>query len=232
MINKTIHYVWVGGNPMGELQEKCLASWRKYLPDYEIKCWDESNIDISSNTYMQEAYQAKKWAFVSDYIRVWVLYHYGGIYLDTDTEVLKPFDDFLHLPGVLSFEVDDCLLASVMLVEPHHPFMKRLLDSYGERSFYKEDKLDMTPLPLVLTDLAEEFYPHFKRENTAQDLGDLQILPLEYFCAKDWYDGEMYITQNTYCIQHYAASWVVHKPKWRRWFHIFYWRRKFKKLFK
>jgi mannosyltransferase OCH1-like enzyme len=104
MIPKVIHYCWFGGKPLPELAKKCIASWKKKCPDYEIKEWNETNFDLSSNRYLQEAIKMKKWAFASDYIRLAVLYNEGGIYLDTDVEILKPLDKFLRHDFFTNFE--------------------------------------------------------------------------------------------------------------------------------
>ena len=100
MIQKVIHYCWFGGKPIDKLGEKCIASWKKYCPDYEIKRWDESNYNLEACDYVKEAYQAKKWAFVSDYVRFDILYHYGGLYFDTDVELIKPIDDIVSIQGL------------------------------------------------------------------------------------------------------------------------------------
>lgn len=106
MIPKIIHYCWFGRGPLPELAQKCIASWKKYLPDYEIKEWNEDNFDVNIIPYTAEAYQAKKYAFVSDYARFWIMYHYGGIYFDTDVEVIRPMDDIVANGNFMGFEVD------------------------------------------------------------------------------------------------------------------------------
>ena len=106
-IPKVIHYCWFGGNPLPELAKKCIASWRKYLPDYEIKEWNEQNFDVNQVMFTEEAYKLKNYAYVSDYVRFWVLYHYGGIYFDTDVEVIRPLDDIIARGSFLGFECQD-----------------------------------------------------------------------------------------------------------------------------
>lgn len=106
MIPKIIHYCWFGRGPLPELAQKCIASWKKYLPDYEIKEWNEDNFDVNIIPYTAEAYQAKKYAFVSDYARFWILYQYGGIYFDTDVEVIRPMDDIISKGNFMGFETD------------------------------------------------------------------------------------------------------------------------------
>lgn len=106
MIPKIIHYCWFGRGPLPELAQKCIASWKKYLPDYEIKEWNEDNFDVNIIPYTAEAYKAKKYAFVSDYARFWILYQYGGIYFDTDVEVIRPMDDIIERGNFMGFETD------------------------------------------------------------------------------------------------------------------------------
>ena len=117
MIPKTIHYIWFGGNPLPEDAKRCIDTWKKYCPDYEIKEWNESNFDVAQNDYIKEAYEAKKWAFVSDYARLKVLVEYGGIYMDTDVEVLKPLDRFLSERAFSGFEDADAIPAGIMACE-------------------------------------------------------------------------------------------------------------------
>lgn len=109
MIPKIIHYIWFGGNPLPELAVKCIESWKKYCPDYEIMIWDERNFDVSVCAYTKEAYDAKKWAFVSDYVRLKALYEYGGIYMDTDVELVKSLDGFLHEKAFSGFETKESM---------------------------------------------------------------------------------------------------------------------------
>ena len=104
MIPKKIHYCWFGGNPLPPLAVKCIESWKKYLPDYEIKEWNESNFDLNYNDYVREAYEAKKWAFITDVVRLYAMVTEGGIYMDTDVEVLKPLDELLQYDAVSGFE--------------------------------------------------------------------------------------------------------------------------------
>ena len=124
MIPKIIHYCWFGGNPLPPLALKCIESWKKYCPDYEIKIWDESNFDININKYATEAYEAKKWAFVSDVARLWVLYNYGGIYMDTDLEVIKPLDEFLYHKAFSGFEDEVNIPTGIIASEKNNNWIK------------------------------------------------------------------------------------------------------------
>ena len=138
-IPKIIHYCWFGGNPLSEMEMKCIASWRKNCPDYEIKRWDESNFDIHINQYVQEAYEAKKWAFVSDYARLYLLSEYGGIYMDTDVEIVQNLDRFLVHNAFTGFEDDNHIPTAIMGAEKGHRWIKYLLSYYDGRHFYRDN---------------------------------------------------------------------------------------------
>lgn len=140
MIPKKIHYVWLGHGEMPKEMKKCLRSWNKYLKDYEITCWNEDNFDINSHHYVKKAYEAKKWAFASDYIRLYALYKYGGIYMDTDVFVIDNFDKLLNDKAFFGFENSNYLFAAVFGVEPHHPLIKELLDYYDNYEFEYDEK--------------------------------------------------------------------------------------------
>lgn len=145
MIPKIIHYCWFGGNPKSELILRCIDSWKKFLPDYEIREWNEENFDINSNTYVKQAYEAKKWAFVSDYARLYALYTYGGIYLDTDILLLKSLDSFLYDEAFTGFEANDSTATGVMGCEPGNAFIKDFFEMYSDLQFIKKDgSYDMT----------------------------------------------------------------------------------------
>lgn len=135
MIPKIIHYVWVGGNPKPKNIQRCLKTWRKHLQDYKIIEWNEDNFDIHENKYVEQAYQAKKWAFVSDYIRAKAVYEYGGIYLDTDVLVLEDLTSLLNNRAFVGFENKDNPFTAVFGAEKHHPLLKDMLDYYDDRDF-------------------------------------------------------------------------------------------------
>ena len=139
MIPKKIHYVWFGGKPLTPLAERCLASWREFCPDYEIVRWDETNFDVRANRYCREAVAAGKWAFASDYARLWVLVNEGGIYMDTDVEVLRPLDRFLGEEAFSGFEAPDRIPTGIMAAVAHQPFFEQLLADYDGRSFLRPD---------------------------------------------------------------------------------------------
>ena len=151
MIPKIIHYCWFGGNPLPKSAEKCIKSWKKYCPDYEIIEWNESNFDINSNQYVREAYENKKYAFVTDYVRLYAMYNYGGIYMDTDVEVLKPLDCFLDNHAFSGFESSGYIPTGLMASEKEFPLFRELLKYYGNRAFVNPDgSFDTTTNTLVM----------------------------------------------------------------------------------
>ena len=159
MIPKKIHYCWFGGNPLDELGQKCLASWKKYCPDYEIIEWNESNFDINSNSYVKEAYEAKKWAFVTDYVRLYALFNYGGVYMDTDAELIMGIDAFLNEPAFSGFESTQYILTAIMGAEKGSEWIGLLLRDYDGRHFKKDDgSYDLTTNVKVITELTVKKY--------------------------------------------------------------------------
>ena len=246
-IPKVIHYCWFGRNPLPSLAEMCIASWRKYLPDYEIKEWNEDNFDVNITTYTEEAYRAKKYAYVSDYARFWVLYHYGGVYFDVDVEVVKPIDDILERGPFMGLEnlsgpwlgTTAAVAAGLgMASYPHLPFFGEMLDYYKDIHFFTpKGKLKETVVLIVTRKLlAKGGYDVDKVSLCA----GIYIYPNEYFNAMNIATRQIVITPNTCSIHHYAGSWVdktqskmdkyVLRTKnvfimWRVWF-----RRKFEAL--
>ena len=206
MIEKTIHYCWFGGNPLPELAVKCLDSWKKYCPDYKIIEWNENNFDLNMCTYVKEAYESKKWAFITDYVRLYVLYNYGGIYMDTDVEVIAPLDKFLDNKGFSGFENEEMVPTGIMAAEAGNPFIGDLLDDYQDRHFILPDgQMDMTTNTKVITDLATA--RGLKLNNTKQVIEDFTFYPNDYFCPKDSRTLKIKLTENTATIHHFAGSW-------------------------
>lgn len=228
-IPKVIHYCWFGGKELPDLAKKCITSWRKYCPDYEIIEWNENNFDLDHCRYVKEAYQEKKWAFVSDYARFWILYNYGGVYLDTDVEIIKPIDDLIQRgaymgcePALQGMNNEECLNNLKYLVNPglgisapaQHPFLKRILDIYAERSFYKPSgELDLYTVVQTTTVALLEY--GYLDSDKIQKVGDMTIYPVDYFCPKNYFTSVLKITPNTYSIHHYTASWQNIKEKKR-----------------
>lgn len=216
-IPKVVHYCWFGGNPLPELAHKCIASWRKFLPDYEIKEWNEQNFDVFQAPYIAEAYRLKRYAHVSDYARFWILYHYGGVYFDTDVEVIRSMDDILARGAYAGFECPegssldnpngDINPGLGIAVPPNHPFFKTMLDYYNHHHFVRWNGKNSGNI----TQKATQFLDYNHKEvldGGIVKVSGLFIYPIEYFCPLNYYTGEMNITENTRTIHHYMASWV------------------------
>ncbi|WP_084031650.1 glycosyltransferase family 32 protein [Anaerobacillus arseniciselenatis] len=209
MIPKIIHYCWVGPKEMPELERKCIESWDKFLPDYQKIFWNEDSFDINSNLFVKQAYGAKKYAFVSDYIRLYALYHYGGIYMDTDVEVIKSLDRFLTHPAFSGFESPGAIPTGAMGAVKGHPWINRLLEYYKDKSFYFDNgSMDLTTNVKIITDISEREFGLVKGNNNFQVLNnDVHIYPTDYFCPKEWWSRKMAITDNTHTIHHFSNSW-------------------------
>lgn len=206
---------------MPESAQKCIESWKQYCPDYQIREWNESNFNLNICAYVKEAYQEKKWAFVSDYARFWIIYNFGGFYLDTDVEIVKPIDKIIAKgafmgcePALLGTNGVSDLEGMAYLVNPglgfaapfHHPFIKEVLDSFENRSFYKSNgELDLTTIVETTTVALKR--SGFKGLDLIQKIDSLTIYPSEYFCPKNYFTGELKLTENSYSIHHYTATW-------------------------
>lgn len=224
MIPKTIHYCWFGRNPLPESVLKCIESWKKHLLDYEIIEWNEDNFDISCNQYVKEAYDSCKFAFVTDYVRLFALYTVGGVYMDTDVEVLVSFNQFLHHHAFSGFETDGNVPTGMMAAEKGSNWIKDLLDQYDNRHFIMSDgSLDMTTNTTVITNYMVG--KGLKLNNTYQDFPGLcTMYPSEFFCPKDHRTGVIHCTPKTVCIHHFSGTWLNHtllqriKRKLKVWF--------------
>ena len=215
MIPKKIHYCWFGRGEMPELALDCIASWHKYMPDWEYKLWNEDNFDVNSVPYTKEAYEAKKYAFVSDYVRLFALDKEGGIYLDVDFEVYKPFDDLLHWNAFAGFEGSKYLplMMGVIASQPCGVWVKELLEFYHDRHFVKEDgTVDLTTNVKFITEHMRE--QGFVQNGKEQDYKDLHVFPVDYFCPRQT-TGEYFRTENTYCEHQGLDSWAGDKGGWK-----------------
>lgn len=208
MIPKLIHYCWFGGKEKPDSVKQCIESWKKYCPDYEIREWNESNFDIQANDYCREAYEAKRWAFVADYARLYVLYEYGGIYMDTDVEVVRPFDPLLNRNGFLCFENDDNVSIGTFGVAKHLLLVNDFLQPYKGRHFKRDDgSFDMTTNLKIITQVLVERYGISLNGKEQVLSGDILVLPMEAFIAKSYLTGWIMRDENTYAIHHYSATW-------------------------
>ena len=229
MIPKKIHYCWFGGKPLPKAAQKCIDSWKKNFPDYEIIRWDESNYDVQKIEYIAQAYQAKKYAFVSDYARFDILYHEGGIYFDTDVEVLRSFEDVLAYGAFFGCEIDGRISENQqgeslarksyggfairvspglgMASEPGNPFYKECLDFYENHSFYKPDgtQNSMAVVRITTNLLAKH---GLEDKKGIQVVDKIVIYPAEYFNPLDGRTGTVHITKNTHSVHWYSLSWM------------------------
>ena len=207
-IPKIIHYCWFGRNPLPELAQKCIESWKKFLPDYEIKEWNEDNYDVSKVPYVAQAYKAKKYAFVSDYARFDILYQYGGIYFDTDVEVIKDLSSILERGAFAGIESAGALNAGLGIASPAaRAIIKEVLDSYNGENFILND--GSLNLKTIVTRVSDIFKLHgFTDEIKIQSIEGFTIYPPEYFCPKSPRTLQLNITANTYTIHHYDGSWI------------------------
>ena len=209
MIPKIIHYCWFGGNPLPKDAQKCIASWRKHLPDYEIKEWNESNFDVNCCPYVKEAYEAKKYAFVSDYARFYVMYYYGGVYFDTDVEVIRNMDDIIAKGNFMGFEKS--LPESPvgvnpglgMAVEPKLSVLKELLNLYDSKTSFTYGE------GTIVYYTTEVLKKHgLVNEYCIQQVAGLTIYTDDYLCPMDSTTGLMHLTENTVSIHHYSCLWI------------------------
>ncbi len=213
MIPKIIHYCWFGGNPLPKSALKCIDSWKRFFPDYEIKEWNESNYDVRKIPYIAEAYDAKKFAFVSDYARFDILYQFGGVYFDTDVEVIKSFDDILEHGPFMGCEIDggekEIKVAPGLGIASNHglDIYKDILDFYAIQHFLNADGTINTET--VVKKTTKVLLEHgLKNIKGIQKVGDVTVYPKEYFNPLNNNTGEMVKTVNTHSIHWYSMSWV------------------------
>lgn len=247
MIPKIIHYCWFGHNPLPELAQRCIASWRKYLPDYEIWQWaeeplndnenaDDNNLfdrklsfDVNIIPYTAEAYRQKKYAFVSDYARFWILYQYGGIYFDTDVEVIRPMDEIISRGNFMGFEVDPdgentpgkyapryCFGVNPGVgvgIEMEHPFIKRMLELYAKLRF-QPVPVDIAWYKTIVAYTTEELCRcGLKNVKGIQEVEGIKIYPRVYFSPINVVSGKCTITEQTYSIHRFTSTWSESKHK-------------------
>jgi len=209
-LNKTIHYFWFGGAEKGKTIEKCIASWSRFFPDFEIKEWNESNFDVRQNKYISQAYDAKKYAFVSDFARFQILHEQGGLYFDTDVEVIKPFYELLELDAFTGFETDTFVNPGLVLwaKEPGNEMLGEILKTYSQLEFINPDgSYNTVTICKYFTDLLQKH--GLKTDNgTVQQIDSFSVFPREYFCPFDDLTGVMKKTENTCAIHWYAKSWM------------------------
>ena len=215
MIPKIIHYCWFGRNPLPASAKKCIDSWRRFMPDYAIKEWNEDNFDVNIIPYTRQAYEAKKYAFVSDYARFWILYHYGGLYFDTDVEVLRSFDDIVGKGSFMGLEIDGTVKGSTIAINPGlglgadkgMPIYLSFLDEFSKLSFWGIDgglnKYTMIPM---ITDMLLQ--RGLIVNGIIQKCCGIIIYPQRFFNPYNSINGKLQITPDTYSIHWYSATWI------------------------
>lgn len=214
MIPKVIHYAWFGRGAKPALAIKCIESWKKILPDYKIIEWNEDNFDMSLYPFVKEAYQAKKYAYVTDVVRLYVLYQFGGIYMDSDVEVVKSLDDLLELHGFSGFQTESTIPTGILASEKGNLWIKEQLDYYEGLHFNLEDvnQKQITNVDII-TNISLNRHG-LNPNNTHQILKyDMEMFPFDYFCAKRTDTGIICRTENTYTIHHFAGSWTTKKAR-------------------
>lgn len=217
MIPKKIHFCWLSNEAFPKKNRECINSWKKFLPEYEFIKWDFSRFPLQQSDWVREAFENKKYAFAADYIRLFALYNEGGIYLDTDVEVKKSYNDLLDRPYFMGCEsTPNIIEAATIGVEPHSVWLKNILKHYEDRHFVHLDgSFDTEPLPQIMRDILQKNYGlKFidKPSNFNPSDSAIQLLPVEYFSPKHWDTKELYPTKNTYSIHHFAGSWLPPEP--------------------
>lgn len=206
MIPKIIHYCWFGRGKKSELIQRCTESWKKHLPDYEIIEWNEENFDVNICKYTKQAYEAKKWAFVADYARLIALQEYGGIYLDTDMELFKSFDEFLDNDFFAGFESKDIIAAGVIGAIPNNDIVEKLVSSYSDREFVHADgSLDLTANPHLLTEILTNY--GFVMNGREQTRNRASLYPQTVFYVNDIMRIFGKVSPKAYSVHHGEKSW-------------------------
>lgn len=212
-IPKVIHYCWFGGKEKPEIVKKCIESWKRNLKDYEIIEWNEQNFDVDENLYVKEAYMFGKYAFVSDYVRVYALYNIGGVYLDTDVEVFLSFDDLLHHDSFWGFEQENYIATSTIGATPGNKLIKQFLDSYSDKQFLKDDGSfdDLTNVAVITKMLIEL---GLKRDGKYQEMENIgTFYPQAYFSPYDYINCRSFKNEATYTMHYFYKSWLPPKAR-------------------
>lgn len=203
MIPKIIHYCWLSKDPVPQDLQYYMQSWKEKLPDYEFILWNFERFDINTSLWVKQAFENKKYAFAADYIRLYAVYNYGGIYLDMDIEVLKPFDDLLNSSIMLAYENDEKsgIEAGVFGAEKGNEIISECLSYYKNRQFIKVDgTFDTIPLPKIMIKFVKNH-------------SDIKPFTKDYFTCKSYITGQILTTNNSYSIHNFAGSWLTVENK-------------------
>lgn len=215
MIPKIVHYCWFGKSEMPPLAQDCIASWHRYMPGWEYRLWNEDNFDVNSTVYTKEAYEAQKYAFVSDYVRLWALEGYGGLYMDVDFEVFKAFDNLLHFSAFAGIEGSKRhpVMMGVCATEAHGAWVTEMLAAYDGRHFLRPDgKPDLTTNVQFLNALMVG--NGLRQDGSEQDYKDLHVFPTDYFSPRQT-SGEYLRTDHTFCEHRGLGSWENRRWSWK-----------------
>ena len=211
MIPKIIHYCWFGRGEMPRIMKKCLKSWKKFCPDWEIVRWDEDSFDVDSTLWTKQAYEAKKYAFVSDFVRLKALYEMGGVYLDTDVELVQPLDQFLMHRAFSGFESATLIQTGVIGAEKGHPVIHRWMDYYEGRAYLENGKPIMVP---NVSHITEDLIAHgVQMDDRRQTIDGMEIYPQTWFCPLSAVSIERKITADTHALHYFTSTWRSDKAK-------------------
>lgn len=213
-IPKIIHYCWFGTNEIPDMEKRCIESWSRMLPEYEIMFWNESTFDINSVEYVKQAYEAKKYAFVSDYVRMHALYTYGGVYFDTDVEVIADITKYLDNNVFIGFENKTMVGTGIIGAKSGTDILEKMLHYYKNHSFVnKNGNIDTTTNVQILTEMLLKL--KFEKKNSEQELDGIHVYERDIFCPKKMDDGSFRITDRTVTIHRFSGSWLTEKEKRR-----------------
>lgn len=223
MIPKIIHFCWLSNEPFPKKIKNCIDSWHKYLPDYQFVHWNLERFPIGTCKWVDQAFDAKQYAYAADYIRLFALFNYGGIYLDTDVEVLRSFDDFLELPYFISWEKDsnnNAIEMAALGCEKGTEWIGKCLEFYLDKSFINSDgTYNNTPLPKLTFDNLSacgyvfENVSNWPSLQNTMSRNSIYVFPSSFFSPKSYYDGKVYQEECTVCIHHFAGSWLTEFEK-------------------
>lgn len=211
MIPKIIHYCWFGRGEMPKLMKKCIKSWKKFCPDWEIILWNEDAFDVNSTLWTKQAYEARKYAFVSDFVRLKALYEMGGVYLDTDVELVQPIDCFLEHEAFSGFESGDMVQTGIIGAQEGHPIIKAWMEWYTERPYLVDGKPEMVPnVSFITEDLKAR---GLIMNDSLQNIDGMVIYPQTWFCPLSAVSIEKKITADTYVLHYFTSTWRTEKAK-------------------